>query len=120
MNNASISYVKLKLNKRNAKKRFGQNFLIDGNIAKKICLISSDKNTKTIAVLLFQNTLISRIIINNTCKGLLKSIKMCSALMRINVICESQHAVRRKTCRSLHCNFNISISILSRKINWLI
>ena len=50
MNNASITYVKTKLNDRKAKKRFGQNFLIDANIAKKICSIASDKLTKTIEI----------------------------------------------------------------------
>ena len=41
MNNASMSYVKNKLNNRKAKKRFGQNFLIDANIAKKISLLQN-------------------------------------------------------------------------------
>ena len=50
MNNASLNYVKIKLNDRKAKKRFGQNFLVDSNIAKKICSISSDKLTKTIEI----------------------------------------------------------------------
>ena len=50
MNNASITYVKTKLNDRKAKKRFGQNFLIDANISKKICMIASDKLTKTIEI----------------------------------------------------------------------
>ena len=50
MNNASISYVKSKLNNRGAKKRFGQNFLIDANIAKKISLLATEKNTKSIEI----------------------------------------------------------------------
>lgn len=50
MNKASISYVKTTLNDKKAKKRFGQNFLIDANIAKKIALISSDKATQTIEI----------------------------------------------------------------------
>ena len=50
MNNSTISYVKTKLNGRRAKKKFGQNFLIDSNIAKKICSISSDKSIKTIEI----------------------------------------------------------------------
>lgn len=50
MNNASITYVKSKLNNRKAKKRFGQNFLIDANIAKKISLLATDPSIKTIEI----------------------------------------------------------------------
>ena len=50
MNKASISYVKEKLNNRQARKRFGQNFLIDANIAKKISSIASDPKVKTIEI----------------------------------------------------------------------
>lgn len=50
MNHASISYVKSKIVKSKIKKRFGQNFLIDANIAKKICLLSSNKDTITIEI----------------------------------------------------------------------
>lgn len=50
MNNASVSYVKEKLNDRKAKKRFGQNFLIDANIAKKISLIATNQNIRTIEI----------------------------------------------------------------------
>lgn len=50
MNNASITYVKSKLNNHKAKKRFGQNFLIDANIAKKISLLATDPKIKTIEI----------------------------------------------------------------------
>lgn len=50
MNRSSLKYVKEKLNNNRAKKRFGQNFLIDENISKKIVNIASDKNTKTLEI----------------------------------------------------------------------
>ena len=50
MNRSSIKYVKEKLNNHKAKKRFGQNFLIDENISKKIVDIASCKNIKTLEI----------------------------------------------------------------------
>lgn len=50
MNKASITYVKTALSGRKPKKRFGQNFLIDANIANKIVSIASNKNINTIEI----------------------------------------------------------------------
>ena len=47
---ANINYVKKTLKDLKAKKKFGQNFLIDENIVDKIAMISCDKNLKTIEI----------------------------------------------------------------------
>lgn len=50
MNNASLTYVKKALNSGHAKKKYGQNFLIDANIASKIANIAANKDMLTIEV----------------------------------------------------------------------
>ena len=47
---ASISYVKKALGELKAKKKYGQNFLIDANIVDKIAAIACDPNHKTIEI----------------------------------------------------------------------
>lgn len=50
MSRASISYVKSVLGDKHAKKKFGQNFLIDDNIVDKIARVACDKNIHTIEI----------------------------------------------------------------------
>lgn len=50
MNKANINYVKNVLNGNKAKKKYGQNFLIDANVVEKIAKIASDTNLLTIEI----------------------------------------------------------------------
>lgn len=50
MSRASISYVKSVLGDKHAKKKFGQNFLIDDNIVDKIAKVACDPNVHTIEI----------------------------------------------------------------------
>lgn len=50
MNKASMSYVKKVMGDKKAKKKFGQNFLIDANIVEKIAKIGSNSDLLTIEV----------------------------------------------------------------------
>ena len=50
MSRASLSYVKSVLGDKHAKKKFGQNFLIDDNIVDKIAKVACDENIKTIEI----------------------------------------------------------------------
>lgn len=50
MNKASLSYVKKVLGDNKAKKKFGQNFLIDANIVEKIALVASNRDLLTIEI----------------------------------------------------------------------
>ena len=50
MNKASLSYVKKVLDGNKAKKKFGQNFLIDANIVEKIAKVSSSAELLTIEI----------------------------------------------------------------------
>ena len=47
---ANINYVKNTLRELKAKKKYGQNFLIDENIVDKIARISSDEDMRTIEI----------------------------------------------------------------------
>lgn len=50
MNKASLTYVKEVLKDKKAKKKFGQNFLIDNNVTEKIAIIASNEKLKTIEI----------------------------------------------------------------------
>ncbi|MDO5440455.1 MAG: 16S rRNA (adenine(1518)-N(6)/adenine(1519)-N(6))-dimethyltransferase RsmA [Erysipelotrichaceae bacterium] len=50
MNKASLTYVKQVLGDQKAKKKFGQNFLIDANIVEKIAKIAAKKDLLTIEI----------------------------------------------------------------------
>ena len=50
MARATITYVKNKLNDKYAKKKFGQNFLIDDNVVDKIAKIACDSDLLTIEI----------------------------------------------------------------------
>ena len=50
MNRASLTYVKKVLGDQKAKKKFGQNFLIDANIVEKIAKVASNKDLLTIEI----------------------------------------------------------------------
>lgn len=50
MNKASLTYVKKVLGDNKAKKKFGQNFLIDANIVEKIAKVASNKELLTIEI----------------------------------------------------------------------
>lgn len=50
MNKASLTYVKQVLGDQKAKKKFGQNFLIDANIVEKIAKIAANKDLLTIEI----------------------------------------------------------------------
>lgn len=50
MSKASLSYVKSVLGDNKAKKKYGQNFLIDANIVEKIAKVAANKNLLTIEI----------------------------------------------------------------------
>lgn len=50
MSRASISYVKKVLGDKHAKKKFGQNFLIDDNVVDKIAKVACNENIHTIEI----------------------------------------------------------------------
>lgn len=50
MNKSSLTYVKNVLGDLKAKKKFGQNFIIDSNIVEKIAKVGSDKDLLTIEI----------------------------------------------------------------------
>ena len=50
MARATITYVKNRLNDKYAKKKFGQNFLIDDNVVDKIAKIACDRSLLTIEI----------------------------------------------------------------------
>lgn len=50
MNKASLTYVKQVLGENKAKKKFGQNFLIDANIVEKIAKVAANKDYLTIEI----------------------------------------------------------------------
>ena len=50
MNKASLTYVKKVLGNNTAKKKFGQNFLIDANIVEKIAKVAANKDLLTIEI----------------------------------------------------------------------
>ena len=50
MNKASLSYVKSVLGDNKAKKKYGQNFLIDANIVEKIAKVAANKGLLTIEI----------------------------------------------------------------------
>ena len=76
--------------------------------------------TRKIGILLLQDALAARIVVDRARHGLLEAVKMRATLVRVDVVGESHDGVRRIGCRPLHGHFHRSVGIFGREVNGLV
>ena len=67
--------------------------------------------TREVGILLLQNALTARIVVDGARHGLLEAVEVRAALVRVDVVGESHDRVRRIGCRPLHGHFHRAVGV---------
>ena len=70
-----------------------------------------------VAVLLFQDSVRARVVIDRARQGVLETVEVGTALVGVNIVGERQDAVRGVAARPLHGNFDRAIVAFRLEIN---
>ena len=66
---------------------------------------------REVGILLLQNALTARIVVDSARHGLLEAVEVRSTLVRVDVVGKSHDRVRRIGCRPLHGHFHCAIGV---------
>ena len=67
--------------------------------------------TREVGILLLQNALAARIVVDGARHGLLEAVEVRATLVRVDVVGKSHDRVRRIGCRPLHGHFHRAVGV---------